>query len=206
MEIKNVDLNSTPLLTNNICKYIFLEAHSLIELEKKIKEYELLLIRALTNTYKLSNLSLDKNRAYTVLPNGIYQSSIFLNFSGIKKAEATNPEETLQCIERLTEMEYKKSKEKGESPKTKCKEKFHQNYIVLPLEIKEGESEVDIISEKQRQILERLVTDNDLTKVEFLMVTKKRNFETKTTTISLKIRYDYREIVEKHNSDELENR
>lgn len=210
MKTRNVNLENTPLLINNISRKICLKAPSLMELKKKIKEYEILLARCLTNAYRLSNLSLDKNHRYTILPDGNYQASIFLNFSGKKKEEISNPERTLQYIKHLTGMESKANGENGEYLNTKQQIRDHHNVVIMPVEVKEGDSEINSISEKQRQILEKLITDIDLVKVDFLMTMRKRDVEAKTTTISLKVEYDYREIVEipreQSDQDNLESR
>lgn len=210
MKTRNVDLNNTPLLTNNVCKYIYLEAPSLPELKKKVKQYEILLVRALTNAYKLAELSLDKNGTYTILPDGNYQSSIFLNFSGMKKVEITNPERTLQYIKHLTAMESKKPEVDTHKPKIKQKITNYHKTITIPIEIKPGDIEVDVISSKQRQILEKLIEDTNLIKISFFRANKQQNPNTNITTVSLKVTYNYIDVIETprthFNSDALENR
>lgn len=196
MKTRNVDLKNTPLLVNNICKKICLKAPSLLELKKKVKEYELLLVRCLTNAYQLSKLSLDKKYVYTLLSDGNYQATMFLNFSGIKKEEISNPEKTLQYIKHLTAMESKGNDSNGECPRSKHKINNYHNKVFLPVEVKNGASETNVIADKQRQILEKLVTENDLLRVDFLTAMRRKNFETDSTTISLKVEYDYREIIE----------
>ena len=208
MKTRNVDLKNTPLLTNNICKYIHLEAPSLSELKKKVKEYEIILVRALTSAYKLSNLSLDKNGDYTILPDGNYQSSIFLHFSGMKKEEITNPEKTLQYIKHLTAMETRSPEIHALRPMHKPQTKDYHRSIIVPIEIKPEELEIEAISRKQRQILEQLITDINLIKIDFFRV-KKQNLNN-NTTFSLKVEYDYREVLElpegHSNPDEQGNR
>lgn len=196
MKTRNINLNNTPLLTNHICKYIFLEASTLAGLKKKVKEYEILLVRALTNAYKLSNLSLDKNGTYTILPDGNYQSSIYLNFSGMKKDEITNPEKTLQYVKHLTAME---SKSPGvytskSMPRHQIRD-YHKN-ITVPIDITSQDALMDVVSHKQRQILEQLVTDKNLIKISFFIAGKKQKIDENHTTISLKVEYDYRDILE----------
>lgn len=210
MKTRNVDLKNTPLLTNNICKYIYLEAPSLPELKKKVKEYEVLLIRALTNAYKLSNLSLDKNGTYTILPDGNYQSSIFLNFSGIKKEETTNPEKTLQYIKHLTALESKHSEVHTSKSLPKQQIKNHHKSVVIPIEIKPEDTVIDVICNKQRQLLEQLITDTNLTKVSFFTGKKCKDCNTNKTKISIRVEYDYIEILQKteghSDPEEPENR
>lgn len=196
MKTRNVDLENTPLLTNNICKYIYLEAPSLPELKKKVKEYEIVLVRAITNTYKILNLSLEKNGDYSILPDGNYQSSIFLHFSGKKKEENTNPEKTLQYIKYLTGMESRKADASARKIITKKQKKDYHRSIIVPIEINPEELEIEVVSRKQGQILEKLITDTNLIKVSFCRVNKKHDPNTNTTTISLKVEYDYREILE----------
>ena len=192
MKTRNVNLTNTPLLTNNICKYIYLEAPTLLELKKKVKEYEVLLTRALTNAYRLSNLSLDKNGQFTILDDGNYQASIFLNFSGRKKDEITNPEKTLEYIKHLTAMESKNPGVYIHKTIPKIKTKDYHKIVIIPVELKPEETEIEAISKKQRQILERLITDTNLIKISFF-VNKNSNGNTK---LSLKVEYDSREILE----------
>ena len=170
MKTRNVDLKNTPLLTNNICKYIFLEAPTLAELKKKVKEYEILLVRALTNAYKLSNLTLGKNGDYTILPDGNYQSSIYLNFSGMKKEEIINPEKTLQYVKHLTAMESKKREVHTSKAMPKQQIRDYHKSLIFPIEVKPHDILMDLISNKQRQILEQLITDNNLIKISFFVV------------------------------------
>ena len=196
MKTRNVNLENTPLLTNNICKYIFLEAPTLSELKKKVKEYEILLVRALTNTYRLSALSLDKNGSYSILPDGNYQAAIFLNFSGTKKDTITNPERTLQYVKHLTAMESKNPGIHIEKSTHKQELRDYYKSIHVPIEMKPEDIEIEVISSKQRQILERLITDTNLIKISFYRENKKQNLDTNITTNFLRIEYHYRDVLE----------
>ena len=196
MKTRNVDLENTLLLTNNICKKICLKAPSLLELKKKIKEYELLLIRCLTNAYQLSKLSLDKNGTYTILPDGNYQTSIFLNFSGIKKDEITNPEKTLQYVKHLTAMESKSPEVHISKTMPRHQIRDYHKSITVPIDITSQDALMDVVSDKQRQILEQLVTDKNLIKISFFIAGKNQKIDENHTTISLKVEYDYRDILE----------
>lgn len=196
MKKRNINLENTPLLTNNICKCITLEAPTLSEIKKKVKEYEMLLVRVLTNAYKLSSLSMDNDETYALLPNGNYETSIYLNFSGIKKEEVSNPEKTLQYVKHLTTMESKKQNITTQKEIHVQQNKDHHTSIIIPIEIKTEDTISDVISNKQRQLLEQLITDTNLIKVSFFIESKKRNPDTNCTTISLKVDYDYREILE----------
>lgn len=210
MKTRNVDLTNTPLLTNHIYKYILLEAPTLPELKKKVKEYELILVRALTNAYKLSNLSLDKNGSYTILPDGNYQSSIFLNFSGIKKEEITNPEKTLQYIKHLTALESKHSGKQSVAILPSSQKRESHKSITIPIEIKPDDTEIDVISTKQKQLLEHLISETNLVKISFFIVDRNKNADTNKKIIYLKAEYNCMEVIQKQDEhsdpEEPENR
>lgn len=191
MKTRNVDLNNTPLLTNNICKRIFLEAPTEVELIKKVKEYERLLARVLTNKYKLRYLMLDNNGQYEVLPDGNYQASMLLNFSGCEKDEIVNPEKTLQIVKHLTALESKKHEVQAIIPKPLNRKamKSHIETKTIPIEVKEGISVDEAISAKQKQLLEKLVGKVNLKRISFLIH--------KTPTISIETTYEYEEEIKK---------
>jgi len=210
MKTRNINLEKTPLLTNNIFKCVNIEAPTLPELKKKIKEYQILLARALTNSYQLTNLSLQYNGNYYILPDGTYRSSIYLNFSGKKMEQITNPEKTLQYIKRLTAMESKKTDIKIPLKIKKQETKKHHKSIIVPIQIKPEEQENEVVSRKQRQIIEQIITDTNLIKITFFKFDKQQNTNTNLITVSLKVDYEYIEVLEipvkKSTPDELESR
>ena len=195
MKAKNVTLQNTPLLINNICKHVCLKAPSLEELEKKVKRYEMLLVRCLTNAYQLSDIQLDRKNIYTILPDGYYQTSMLFSFSGKRKEEITNSKKTLEDIKKLAELESKVEECDVLPPIRHIVKNYHKT-ISLPIEIKDGENELNMISNIQRQFLEDLVEDKDIIKVIFMKEKRIKKAETKTIIISLKIDYDYRDIIE----------
>ena len=210
MKTRNVDLKNTPLLSNHICKNICLKAPSIQELKKKVKEYEILLVRSLTNAYQLTSISLDRNGEYTLLEDGNYQTSMFFNFSGIKKDLITNPEKTLQYIKHLTAMESKPKNENAMFLRTKQKVRSYHKTVSIPIEFNHEEVEADVISAKQRDILEKLVLDTNLINATFTSASKIRGTDGKIKSISLKMDYDAKEFIEipeEHSiQDDEENR
>lgn len=191
MKTRNVNLNNTPLLTNNICKRIFLEAPTEAELIKKVKEYERLLARVLTNKYNLRYLMLDNNGQYEALPDGNYQASMLLNFSGCEKSKIANPEKTLQIVKHLTSLESKKHEVQAIIPKPSNKKamKSHIESTTIPIVVKNGISIDEAISAKQEQLIEQLVSKVNLKKISFLIH--------KTPTISVETTYEYEEEIKK---------
>ena len=189
MKTRNIDLNNTPLLTNNICRYIFLEAPTESELTKKAKEYEILLARALTNKYRLTHLSLDNNGQYELLPDGNYRTAIFLNFSGFAKEKITNPERTLQIIKHLTALESKKHEINSIISKLQNKKamKHFVKSFTLPISVKQGATVDEAISTRQSQILEQLLSKINLTYISFYVCKK--------PTPSIEVTYKYDEAI-----------
>lgn len=191
MKTRNVNLDNTPLLINNICKYIILEAPTKAELIKKVKEYEILLAKALTNKYKLTHLLLDNNGQYNLLSNGNYKASILLNFSGFAKSEITNPEKTLQIVKHLTALE---SKQRGTSSvvtkqSNKKTMKSCSKSELIPVKINPGMNIDEAISAKQAQVLEQLIKKTNLKDISF--------FISKKPVTSIKIMYKYEEEINK---------
>lgn len=200
MKTRNVNLNNSPLLTNNIFKHIFLEAPTEKELIKKVKEYEVLLTRVITNKYRLTNLSLDNNGKYELLPDGNYQASMILNFSGIEKGEITNPERTLQIVKHLTALESKKNDVQAIilKPLHKKVMRTHMKSIAIPIDVKSGVAIDETISTKQAQLLEQLINKVNLKKVSFSIK--------KTPTVIVETTYEYDEEIEKpKGQNELDN-
>ena len=208
MKTRNVNLENTEILSNNICKTICLKAPTLAELEKKVKEYEMLLIKALTNKFRLLELNLYNNGKYVLLDDGNYMASMVLNFTGVKKVNITAPETTLQYIKKLTTMESKRPEILVTKPMKRPKIREHIEEIIGLIELNPEDREPDrineIIAKQQQQLLEKIVTETNLLEIKFFITNKKQNPNTNGVTLTMNAKYLCSNIVEK--SDEFSNK
>ena len=193
MKTRNIDIEHNPLLINHICKHIILEAPTIAELQKKIKEYELILAKALTNVFRLSHLSLETDGSFRVSPNGSYQTSIVMTFSGKKKLEVSNPEKTLYYVKQLAALE---SKKQHESNIIKSFRKLEEKSIHSEAFTIEGKDESELeqkISQKQRTMIENLIERTILTQISFLPTEKNKDSKTGKISITITANYTSRE-------------
>lgn len=194
MKTRNISLENTPLLTNHICKHVVLEAPTELELDKKVKQYESILIRAITNAYRLSNLTLDNKGTCHVSPTDSYKTSIFMNFEGKKLETIINPEKTLHYVKQLTGLESKKQHESNILTGTTNfkNETSHTNELIIEAD---NESEIDKkIAAKQRELLENLVERVNISQISFLTTSKHIDSKTGKIIIKITAHYKCREI------------
>lgn len=195
MKKRVIDLNNTPILANNICKYIVLDASTPEELKMKIKEYERLLVNALTNKYRLVNLSFDNSSHYSILPDGKYQTSILLNFSGVQKDEISSPEETLEIVKRLKSLESKFQRKthviSHDTIDVALLGKHCSHTEEIPIDISTDIKLNDAVSSIQNQILENLITKVNVIKIAFSLHKKPKT--------SMNVTYEYIEELSKTN-------
>lgn len=198
MKTRNVKLENSTLLTNHICKHVVLEAPTALELEKKIKNYKLTLTKAITNAYRISSLTLQNDCSYHISPTGNYQVRLFINFEGKKKAEIANPEKTLQYLKQLTSLTSKKHQEAHliKNPNTTRIKALHNETMIIEVEHEDQTDEV--ISIKQKELFERLVTTTDLTSISFFTKFKGKDPETGKIIMSISVQY---KCMEKPNKD-----
>lgn len=207
MKKRNVGLEHNSLLTNHICKYIVLEAPTVAELEKKIKNYKALLIEIVTNAYRITNLTLDQDSSYNTSSNQNYQVGILFNFDGKRKDTIMNPVATVHHLKQLAALESKK---------------HHTSHIARPLDLTsreithidafeievENEKEIDdAISNKQREYMEHLISTSNLTNIAFYPKSKNKNLNTGKIKIEMSIHYKVKEIHKKqHFNNKQEER
>lgn len=197
MKKRNIDLEHSPILTNHICKHIVLEAPTVSELEEKIKNYELILARAITNAYKVSSLTLQDNGLYHISPTGSYQAGLFMNFDGKKKEKITNPEYTLKCLKQLASLVSKNQQiaHNIKHSNIPTKEASHTDTLVIDAD---SEFEMDdAIANKQRELLEQLISTTTLTGISFIPKSKYKDPNTGKITMTLGVNYTCREIQRK---------
>ena len=190
MKVKNASSNN--VLKNNIVKHIILEASTADELEKKIKKYETILVRALTNLYQISDLTLSRNNFYHMTPNGSYQVVIEFHFFGFNRQRIPSPQQTVRDLEQLTMLE---SGKKHESPRVISAHLLPSKYAEEK-EIKFETNSLDALEEaicsRQRQQIEDLVSKSNLEYISFLPPYKQRNSKTGKINIAMKCHYQTR--------------
>lgn len=198
MKTRNTDLDQSSLLTNHICKHIVLEAPTIPELEKKIKNYKTLLVSTITNVYRITNLTLDYDGSYNASPNHNYQVGIFFNFDGKRKEKVAHPDATLHHLKQLVALESKKQKTSHiVSPSTSIsREISHVDTLVV-----EANSETDLddaISNKQREFIAHLISIINLTNISFVPKSKSKDNSTGKIIYTISVRYKARETYKKH--------
>lgn len=201
MKTRNVDLEHSSLLTNHICKHIVLEAPTIPELEKKIKHYETLLVTAITNAYRITNLKLDYDGTYNFSPNQNYQVGIFFNFNGKRKDAITHPEATLHHLKQLASLTSKKHQTSHIiSPSTVVSKKASHKTSHIDTILVEANSEAEIdetISNKQRDFIRRLISTTNLTDISFSSKFINRDSSTGKIRITISVQYKVIEIHKK---------
>lgn len=188
---KNTDLETSSLLTNHICKYIVIEAPTISELEKKIKNYKILLVTAITNAYRIINLKLNYDGSYKISNNQNYQVGIFFNFDGKRKDAITHPEETLQNLKQLELLESKNHQMPHITSPSRVvsQEVSHADAILVEAN---SEAEIDeAISNKQRDVIGHLISTTNLTDISFH--SKSRNIDSTTGKITITMFFHYME-------------
>lgn len=194
MKTRNVSLENSPLLTNNIVKQILLEAPTISELQKKVKEFELILVRAITNAYQLYELTLDKKPEYSILPTGSYQVALIMSFSGKKKDSVTNPEKTLQYLKHLTALESKKDKETNSMRPRNIKTREIDCLKTIEIDVNQRNKEDEIVSNEQRTFLEQFISNTDLSSITFSVISKSKDYNTGKIRITMQVNYKIREL------------
>lgn len=193
MKTRNVDLNNTSLLTNHIVKHIILEAPTVSELQKKVQEYKLILVKAITSAYRLSHLVFKNDGSFHISPTGSYQTAIIMTFDGKKKEEITKPEKTLQYVKQLMALESKKQHESNviTGSQTLTKDKTHiQTFII------EADSQKQLdekISSKQKDLLEEIIENANLIDISFFTTAKHQDSQTGKITLTITANYTCRE-------------
>lgn len=197
MKVKNSSSNN--ILKNNIVKHIVLEAPTVDELEKKIKKYETILVRALTNLYQISELRLKRDNFYHMTPNGSYQAVVDFHFFGFNRQHIPSPQQTVRDLEQLTILE---SGKKNESPRV-ISAHFLPAKDARTNEIKFGVDSLDkdkleeAICSRQRQEIENLMSKANFEHIEFLPIVKDK--DPKTGKINISIRYHYQSRIPNKN-------
>ena len=191
MKVKNASSNS--VLKNNIVKHIVLEAPTADELEKKLKKYETILVRALTNLYQISDLTLSRNNFYHMTPNGSYQAVVEFHFFGFNRRHIPSPQQTVRDLEQLTMLESGKK----ESPRVitaHLSPSKDANEKEITFETDSLDALEDAICSRQRQEIEALIGKTSLEHIDFLHIHKEKNPETGKIKVSIKCRYQSRAL------------
>ena len=160
---------TSELIANHIVKHIVLEAPTIPELEKKVKTFKTLLISAITNSYKITELSLGQGVSYYYsCDDKSYQTSIFFTFAGKRKDMDSIPEESLKC---LREMNGLIAKEKTVpqiiDPSLMLKEILKADTFTIEAD---STAEIDeTIFHKQREFMLDLISNINLTNISFFI-------------------------------------
>lgn len=192
MKVKKA--NSNEVLKNNIVKHIVLEAPTVNELEKKLKKYETILVRALTSLYRISEMTLDRGNFYHITQKGSYQVAIDFHFFGVNRQHIISPQHTVKDLEQLTILE---SGKKHESPLVVS---AHLLHIKEPGagEIKFETDSIDkleeIICSRQRQEIENIASKKNLEEISFYPPHKQVDPKTGKISVSMKYKYLTRDL------------
>lgn len=195
MKIKKA--NSNHILSNNIVKHIVLEAPTAEELEKKIKKYESILARSLTNLYQISELNLNRDVFYHLTPNGSYQVAINFHFWGVKRNNVLEPHQTIKDLEQLTVLESKKRHEFLPAISSHLSSTKNTNCNEITFEIDSLDKLEEAVCSRQRQIIEELIQHTHLDEIFFLHPHKKENPETGKIDVFMKYHYKSRVLGKK---------
>lgn len=187
MKVKNASSNT--VLKNNIVKHILLEAPTAAELEKKIKKYETVLARALTNLYRISQLSLSRDSFYHMTPNGSYQAVISFHFFGINRKHIPFPQQTVRDLEQLTILESGKTHESAIVVSAHLLPAKDAKTAELKFEIDSLDKLEEAICSRQRQTMEDLISKTNLEKISFSFPSKQ--IDPKTGKVSISMQYQY---------------
>ena len=195
---------TSELITNHIVKHIVLEAPTIPELEKKVKTFKFLLISATTNSYKITELSLEQGVSYYYSCEAkSYQTSIFFSFAGKRKDIDLIPEVPLENLRQINGLI---SKEKTVphiiEPSLILKE--FSNVDTFSIEA-DSTAEIDeAISHKQREFMLDLISNINLTNISFFTKSKTRNASTGKIKLEMSVKYTAKERCKKQRKNPIE--
>lgn len=195
MKIKKA--NSNNILKNNIVKHVVLEAPTIEELERKLKKYEAILAKALTNLYQVSELNLNRDVFYHVTQNGSYQVAINFHFWGLKRNNIFDPQQTVKDLEQLTVLESGKKHESLPVISSHFSSTKSTNCNEITFEIDSLDKLEDAVCSRQRQIMEDLIKSTYLEEIFFLHPHKKETPETGKINVFMKYHYKTRTLGKK---------
>ena len=198
MKKKNAEYNN--MLVNNIHKHIVLEAPTADELEKKLKKYETILVKALTNLYEIHELTLGRDGFYHVTDNGSYQLALHFHFSGIHRKTIPYPQQTIKDLEQLTMLESKKHHESPHVISAHLVQARDLKANEVTFEIDSLDKLEEAVCSRQRQAIEHLLDETRLENISFLPVHREENPDTGKIKASMKYYYQTRNLTK--NPDE----
>lgn len=192
MKKKNAEYNN--ILINNIYKHIVLEAPTAEELEKKVKKYETILVRAITNLYQIHELTLGRDGFYHVTDNGSYQLALHFHFSGINRKNIPYPQQTIKDLEQLTMLESKKHHESPSVISAHLVQARDLKSNEISFETDSLDKLEEAICSKQKQAIEHLLNETRLENISFFPAHREENPDTGKIKVSMKYYYQTRNL------------
>lgn len=197
MKTRNIDLDNN--LQSNLFRHIILTAPTIAELEKKIKAYEMLFTKIVTDTYNIQELSMQREPYYHVTPNKSYQIGLDIHFYGPKKENTMSEEHIKKYLKELVGMETPHDKLSPNIKGYGLASWKNVESTTLIFEINDRDKMENTVADRKRQILEELIIKRNLTNAKFSTIYKVVDPKTGKINVSMLVQYEYINYMNKSN-------